>query len=322
MPASPHPPVGLEARLRLLFGFLLWAVSATLTLVLLLSMGDGSTFAKMLLGIVAVALEGTKVLAWRAGGPYRVYAIGLIVLSRIASLGSSLQVVEMSKGAFATITRADIQSSPTYLAQQQELRSIDGEIAALVARLHALPPDYTTAASRLESSLGVLRDRKQSILAALSADEVGGASQDYGSMIVLLGRTLGLNPEVLLLVLLLFVSASIEIGALLLTAPGLEMGRCPRHAKATSAAIDREEDTAFGARRGLDPSYVPPISPDAFLEAAMDGADLPNIHGRDKTAEKLGISSAEAKRLVGRLIKEGRISVKGKRLQLSERDYR
>lgn len=310
------PDFKAEPVLRLSFGLLLWAVSATLTLVLLLSMGGGSIFAKVFLGIVAVALEGAKILSWRASGIYRVYSFALIVLSGIASLGSSLQVVELSKGSFSAIAREDIRSSPTYLAQQDELRSIDGEISALIARLQALPTDYTTAASRLESSLADLRDRKQSILATLSADEVGGSSHGYGSMIVLLGRALGLRPEILLLVLLLFVSASIEVGALLLTAPTFEAGKRPRQVGETSSANDGEGDRSFGVRPHPAQSYGSPITPELFLEAAKVGADLPYIHGRDKTAEKLGISSAEAKRLVGRLISDRRIVAEGKRLRL------
>lgn len=314
---SISPDSKIESILRLSFGLLLWAVSATLTLVLLLSMGEGDIFAKILLGVVAIALEGTKILTWREGGAYRIYAIVLIVLSGVASLGTSLQVVAISKDSFAALVKADSRSSPAYLAQQDELHSIDGEISTLVARLQALPVDYTTASSRLESSLASLRDRKQSILASLSANEAGGASQGDRSMIVLLGRTLGLHPDVLLLVLLLFVSASIEVGVLLLTAPHQETVRRPRRSGGSSAAFDQVEDTDFSAGSGLPQSYAPPITPEAFLEAAKEGADLPFLHGRDKTAEKLGISSAEAKRIVGRLIADGRIVVEGKRLRLA-----
>lgn len=167
--------------LRLLFGFLLWAVSATLTLVLLLSMGGASILAKVILGVVAVALEGSKILSWRMGGAYSAYAIALIVLSGIASLGSSLQVAELSKGSFSAIAREDYRSSPTYYAQKDELRSIDAEISALVVRLQALPTDYTTAASRLKSPLAALHDRKQSLIALLASNEVGDASQAMGA---------------------------------------------------------------------------------------------------------------------------------------------
>lgn len=58
------------------------------------------------------------------------------------------------------------------------------------------------------------------------------------------------------------------------------------------------------------------MTPEDFLEAAKEGSDLPYLHGRDKTAEKLGISYAEAKRLVGKLIEDGRVVVEGKRLRL------
>ena len=144
MPNNLHST--FESSLRLFFGFLLWGVSATLTLVLLVSMGDGTIFSKVLLGIVAVALEGSKILAWRKGGPYRIYAVALIILSGIASLGASLQVVEKSKGSFLSITRDEVRSSPAYLAKEGELASIDTEIAALVSRLN--PSRQTTRLRR------------------------------------------------------------------------------------------------------------------------------------------------------------------------------
>lgn len=53
-------------------------------------------------------------------------------------------------------------------------------------------------------------------------------------------------------------------------------------------------------------SYVTPITPEAFLEVAIEDADLPFLHGRDKTAVKKGISYTDAKRMVGKLIEGGR----------------
>jgi len=308
-------PSALESSIRLFFGFLLWGVSATLTLVLLITLGDGMFFTKALLGIVAIALEGAKILSWRKGAAYRIYAVALIVLSGIASLGASLQVVEKSKDSFLAIVREDVQSSPTYIAAEGELTSIDTEITALVSRLKALSPDYMTAAARTESSLDALRDRKQGILDSLTRSDLAGASHDDGNMIVLLARTMGFRPDTLLLVLLLFVSAAIEVGALLLTIPEHGIGQA---VKAPPAHVG-----VIGGATASGPTFPPtsndsPMTPDAFLEAAMDGADLPFLHGRDTTAEKLGISYAEAKRLVGKLIEDGRIAVDGKRLRLAK----
>jgi hypothetical protein len=137
-------------------------------------------------------------------------------------------------------------------------------------------------------------------------------------MVVLLGRTLGLRPEILLLVLLLFVSASIEVGALLLTAPSHADWTIAKKDIKPSIGTTAIGDMSLDEGPCLSPSYAPPITPDDFLEAAKQGANLPYLHGRDTTAEKLGISYAEAKRLVGRLIDGGRIVVEGKRLRLAQ----
>jgi hypothetical protein len=308
----------LESSLRLFFGFLLWAVSATLTLILLIALGDGSIVSKVLLGVVAVALEGSKILSWRKGGPFRIYAVALIILSGITSLGASLQVVEKSKGSFLSLSTQDLFSSPSYLAKEGELKSIDAEISTITSRIQSLPADYTTATTRLVSYLSTLRDRKQELIASLANDEAPvGASHDAGNMITLLGRTIGLKPEILLLFLLLFVSASIEVGALLLTIPDHEAQETERKVLEPSTESATVGDTSFDTSPRLSPSYTSPITPEDFLEAAKDGSDLPFLHGRDTTAEKLGISYAEAKRLVGKLIEDGRVVVEGKRLRLA-----
>lgn len=317
-PMSDPIPSALESSARLFFGFLLWGVSATLTFVLLVSLGDGTISSKVLLGIVAVALEGSKILAWRKGGPSRVYALVLIVLSAIASLGTSLVVVEKSSTSLLSVSAEALRSSPAYLAREAELASIDTEISTLVARIKSLPPDYTTATISTESYLSSLRDRKQGLIAMIEEDEdTAGASHEGGNIVVLLGRALGISPDTLLLVLLLLVSASIEVGALLLTMPDHR----PRQVLNAPTRSSRHADVAGGASttNPIFPpaSYVPPITPEAFLEAATEGADLPFLHGRDKTAEKLGVSYADAKRLVRKLIEDGRVVVEGKRLRLA-----
>jgi len=311
-------PSSLESNLRLFFGFLLWAVSATLTCVLLLSLGDSSIVSKVLLGVVAVALEGSKILAWRKGGPSRVYAVALIILSGIASLGTSLQVVEKSKDSFLSPMPQDHFPSPSYLAKEGELKSIDAEISTITSRIQSLPADYTSAATKLILYLSTLRDRKQEIIMSLANVEASvGGSHGNRTMIALLSGTLGLRPETLLLVLLLFVSASIEVGALLLTVPGHE----DEQVEDTAVRLPRMpavlRSTSPGRSLRPSSSHTSTITPEAFLKAAKEGADLPFLHGRDTTAEKLGISYAEAKRLVVRLTEDGRVVVEGKRLRLA-----
>jgi hypothetical protein len=241
--------------------------------------------------------------------------LALIVLSAIASLGTSLQVVEKSNTSLHSIANEALHSSPAYLAREVELASIDTEISTLIARINSLPPDYMTATSKAESYLSSLRDRKEALITVIEKNEgLIEASHEGGNMVPLLGRAFGIRPDTLLLVLLLFVSASIEVGALLLTMPDYgprnALARHPRHADLVGG-ISTPNPIIPPASDRL------PVTPEAFLEAATEGADLPFIHGRDTTAKKLGISSADAKRLVGRLIADGRIVVEGKRLRLA-----
>jgi hypothetical protein len=75
------------------------------------------------------------------------------------------------------------------------------------------------------------------------------------------------------------------------------------------------------ANLSYSPSYRPPIDAERFLEAAKKSSDLPYLRGREKTAEILGFSYAEAKRLVAKLVEDGKIAVEGKRPILSCQGY-
>jgi hypothetical protein len=307
----------VEPYLRLFFGLLLWGASATLTISLFLALSDGSLGQNLLLVTIAVGLEGSKILTWRSGGKARIFAVALICLSGIASLGASLQVVENSKNSFFSTSQAEIKTSPSYIAKTTELESLDTEIAALVERIKILPADYSTATTRLTVSLQSLRDRRQSLVQSISAMETSaGSSSSSKNMFVLLGKAVGLRPEIVMLILLICLSASIEIGALILTVPNSEEERPPKSAMEPSDMVQARITTAPDTSTVLCPSYTSPIGTEEFLQAAQRGADLPYLHGRDITAHVLGITCAEAKRLVTRLIADKKIVVEGKRLRL------
>lgn len=63
-------------------------------------------------------------------------------------------------------------------------------------------------------------------------------------------------------------------------------------------------------------SYEAPGLLFKFYEALKEDSSLPFLHGRDKTAKKIGISSGQAKRIVANLIELNLIEVAGKRLRL------
>ena len=289
-----------------------------LTLSLLLSLGEDSKGQKVLLGVVAIALEGAKILSWRAGGKSRLLAIVLIFLSAIASLGASLQAVENAKDSLFSVSVEEVRSRPEYHALKSEISSIDSEIGILLNRLKDMPVDYPTASARITDSLSSLRDRREDVLSSIASLEatVGTSSINVG-MMTLLGRTIGVRPETLMLILLLFLSGCIEAGALNLTAPDSRRDASSRFAVDASKSQRTEEITPNRDRTVLQPSYPPPITSEQFLEAAKRKANLPYLNGRDRTAEALGISYAEAKRHIARLMQDGKVVAEGKRLRLA-----
>jgi hypothetical protein len=303
-------PARFEVLARYAVGFLLWACSAYLTVFLFLSMAGPRLGARLFMIVLALAIESTKLLTWRMGHTARYLAYALIALSAVASFGAALKTVQGAQSSFLISSTKEVKASREYEGLAQEQVTIDREIALSLDRFEKLPPEYTTAATRLSGTLVVLRDRRATIEGKLTVlESQARLSYDEENLFVLMGRALGLAPEMVLLVLLLFLSASIEAGALVLTAPlNRREARCP-------------EDKGRGQINvpGNRTSQAHPIGKEEFLKAASEGADLPYLHGRDATARRLGISSYEAKRFVRALCAEGRIIAEGKRLRLTDK---
>lgn len=303
-------PIHAEALLRLVVGLVLWAASATLTVSLFLSMAGSRWEGRLFMAILAIAMEGTKILSWRMGGKAHLLAYALLVLSACASFGSALQTVEAARSSFLSSSQVAVKETSKYKDALSERVSIDKEINITLERLIKLPPEYTTAATKLTGTLALLRDRRSRIQGTLNdLEESSGTAYDNANLFVLMGKTLGIAPETMLLVLLLFLAVCIEAGALALTAPIKSIA--PGLKEEGTAQVQEESPE----RRPM--SYPCPIGPMDFLKAASEGADLPYLHGRDVTARKLGISSYQAKLFVRTLCADGTVVVEGKRLKLA-----
>jgi hypothetical protein len=293
----------IEIYIRYSVGFLLWGSSAYLSILLFLSIAGGQVLRRIFMTLLAVALEGAKILAWRMGKKARLLAFALLGLSAIASFGAALQTVKESESDFTVTTIETMKNSDSYVALLNERRSIDDEISIMLTRLKNLPSNYFTATANLTSSLSTLRNRL-AIIQQEIADygKTEKAAMNESNIFVLISDVIGISPQKVLLFLLLFVSVCIEAGALLLAG--------------------NDKSIHLGFPMHLRPlSYRRPIDPTAFLEAASEGADLPYLHGRDATADKLGISSYQAKVLVRKLIDSGLVVVDGKRLKLENYTY-
>jgi len=286
--------------MRYVVGSLLWGSSAYLSILLFLSIAGNQVIRRIFMTVLALTLEGAKILSWRMGKKARLLSFALLSLSAVASFGAALQTVKESEVDFVIASMKIAEKSDYYVAMQHERDSIDEEIAITIDRLRKLPPDYTTAATNLTSSLNVLRNRRTIVQNTIADYEVAGKrTLNEANIFVLISHVIGIAPENVLLIILLFLSACVEAGALLFNG--------------------NESSISFESKNRLRPmSYRQPIDPTIFLEAAREGADLPFLHGRDVTAEKLGISSYQAKIIVRQLVESGLVVVEGKRLKLAK----
>lgn len=303
----------VENLVRIIVGGILWAISALLTASLFLSLAGNNLVQKAIMVLLAFALEGAKIVTWRMGKGARFLSIILISLSIFASFGAALVTVENANLQSNSASLNEIRNSVSYGALSTELKSIDSEISTILTRIGNLPPDFTTATNQLTTALKDLRNRKEKVLQSISSLESSTVEMgDTSNMFVLIGSTIGVRPQTIMLVLLIILAITIETGALILTStrkPAIESEKSPS-----------KETTAVVVGDVLSTSYQAPtvkqVDAKEFLKAATENSDLPYLHGRDKVCAKLGIGSYAGKKLVGDLLMMRVIQVDGKRLRL------
>ena len=275
-----------ETVLRLVCGGILWGISSLLTASLFLTLAGNDPLRQAILLLLAVGLEGAKILSWRMGTKERVLSVSLIVLSGLGSLGAALQTVQTYRQSHSLVQH---QQSPMEARVLQDLNDLDRQQTILLDRLERLPPDFITATKDLNGELERLRVKRSELSVQLSqSEDQSSSTASPASVFDLMAQVLGLPTETLMLILLLFLAVNLEVAALVLAG----------HVE------EPKPDSALA------------VSAEAFLEAAMKGAPLPVLHGRDATAQKLGISFYEAKKIVAFLKAEGTNRAVGKRLVL------
>ncbi len=96
-----------ETVLRLVCGGILWGISSLLTAGLFLTLAGDDQFRKLILFLLAVGLEGAKILSWRMGRGTRILSVSLIILSALGSLGASLETVQSYRQSRHMIIEAE-----------------------------------------------------------------------------------------------------------------------------------------------------------------------------------------------------------------------
>lgn len=245
---------------------LLTIVSAYLSVNMFISLG-ADFIGKLVLGLVALALESTKVFSLlrieysmylravkeKVKLPLNSIAIYffLATLSVVASLGFTLvtvdKQVESSKAVFTTAAddyTFDIEQ------KQASLALIDSQILALQKQMGGINPDYATGSVKLSTEAQNLANKREALINEISSlkkqqrEAVVAVAQSeknnvYG-MFVLMGNAIGGMPEKTVMFILLFlISILIEVG-MIYTSPTIEVKGEDVHEVIKSAAVPQK----------------------------------------------------------------------------------
>ena len=181
----------------------------------------------ILFGALAIAFEGSKLYAlvdghadWLARKTkaavikISMYTL-LALLSVVASYGFSLGALQ----------RADLDPATARVTHQEQslerqISEIDGQIANFQNQQARLPDGWVTAAQRLQDSIDDLVERRTDLydtLYSLEQPDFDLASNAF----ILIGRSVGISGEMVMFVLLIVLSFSIEL-CIVFTSPTIE----------------------------------------------------------------------------------------------------
>ena len=351
--------LGSEEKLRLITAGVLWTISASLSIGLFLALAGEQILRKIIMILLALALESAKVLTFRLGKSYRIISLTLISLSVLASFGAGLLTIEENSQLRKGKAQVELEKSINFQAKVKEIESLDQQISVITERLQKIPGDYTTAFREATAHIQVLRDRRTAVGQELSLLEVSREQEVKAiSMFALIARMLHVKVETVLLVVLLVLAIVLEITIMALSVGhsvhkdqkeskmsyGLEVCRTeqtnvsyPKLDTLDDVPQEMEMEAPETVEITMDEDYpteMVPVCPtasyastegkfsaDDFFKAMQTGMSFPNLRGRDQTAQQVGVTPYQAKQFVKELIQTGRIHVVGKRLQEKELSY-
>ena len=250
---------------------LLTLVSAYLSVNMFINLG-ADFLGKLVLGLVALALESTKVFSllrieytmqlretnklvrmpWNS---IVIYGF-LATLSVVASLGFTLvtvdKQVESSKAVFVTVTADytfDIEQ------KQASLALIDSQIQALQSQMKGINPDYATGSVKLSGEAQEVFSAREKLVTEISelkkAQQVAiiETSKSEGNnvygMFVLMGAIIGITEKQVMTILLVLVSVLIEV-SMIYTSPTIIVKSEEAHevVRAAATILDKPRPSA------------------------------------------------------------------------------
>lgn len=310
-----------EAYLIIGTGIVLWITSAIMGASLYVVYAGTTTFGLIIAGVLAMALELTKVLSWRRGGWYRVIAIILSMLTITTVIGTSMMTIQARNDLSDTSRFVALRSSVAYREHLSQLEALKAQQTALVAKLAALPPEYVTATTRLSDQLGVIGSEIKlatDSLTTLEASITSTPGQDAPTLFTAISRLTGVDESNIEIIGLAFLAVMIEVAAFSLIGSsgsdhrgtGMPTGDNDRSIirtkRQTSVLMASQSGTGVTQSSAL-PS--PPTDPtaDDYLRIATDHANKPILLGRSHVMARLGIKDRQARSMLQELLDTGKV---------------
>lgn len=290
--------LSIERLLRKLTGSLLWAVSAILSIVLFFSFSDKNWIRTGVLILMAIGLEGAKILTWKHGGRHRVLACILLGLSVLASFGSALQTVRLSDSLYISQQAASEQIEIADNLIINQIDELTRQIWNLEKRITDLPENWLTWYRTLSGDLQALRAERQVLINLNQPNQtIDSVPSDkpFTTIFAELAKFTRWNRQAIELVVLMTIAICLEWGALAL----LGNNEPPKTTPVNVSDINLTDQAS------------------AFLEKMIELGDGHHLAGRDRVVKALEISDYQGKLCFKELVQTGRIQKSGKRMSLT-----
>ncbi len=185
-----------EAKIRTVTGFILWCLSALMSMGLYLDYAGVTWYSLLIAGLLSAALESGKILSFRRKGiRFKVLGILLSGMTLLSILGTTLSTIEATKQISAQTRLSALQINREYLDTLRQQSAVKAQADELQRRISKLPDDWVSLTLKLTVELGELNQEIRSLGNELTKTESAAANNSssqqssvFGAIADLLGQ--------------------------------------------------------------------------------------------------------------------------------------
>ena len=309
--------MGKEENIRSTTGFILWGISAFMSMGLYLGYAGVSWYSLLIAGILSAALESGKILSFRRGGVrFKILGICLAGMTLLTILGSTLVAIDAKRQSSLQTRLSALQISREYQDTLRQETAIRAQGDDLQRRISKMPDDWVSLTLKLTDELGGLHQEQRRLSGMLTTMEHEAATETSSqdpSIFNALGKVFGQDGDRVEVLLLLILAGLVELTAFALAGHSDQVSN---NSVVLESRRNEGKKPDSGKKSGSTQtqSFTRPagVTPEAYLKVALDHPKRPYLLGRGKVCEVLGISESVAKDFIEELVKESRVKRDGK----------